>query len=391
MLKSLFSNVSSLSTDEKVFLLTSFAILLPYYICGPVIIMATIYLTIRHWKDLISDISQLRYLLIFVIYAIAVALYYRNYLGILLPLAFGIFGLFFLIYKQLVTARLYRWNLKIFTWGSILLAFYAFGHYVNQVLRAGYDLMYIFKYQNLQTRAQATVFNPNYYGLLIAMVLVMAIYLIFKSRSTSERILSYIAIFMNLIALILTGSRWSIPTVFLGVVMMVLALKPKLARILAVASFGLVAGLVLKPSLLPRFTNLAHGFSDRYGIWLAGWKLFETSPLIGRGSMTFVKFYYLVSDQAKMHAHQILIDSLANYGIFGMMLLILFLGPFFRGLVFQLKEWGLTPELGLIISLIGVCLFHGLMDVSIIWVQMGYMLLCSVVVPDETLREIQTS
>ena len=145
MLKSLFSNVSSLSNDEKVFLLTSFAILLPYYICGPVIVIATIYLTIRHWKDLISEISQLRYLLIFVIYAIAVALYYRNYLGILLPLAFGIFGLFFLIYKQLVTARLYRWNLKIFTWGSILLAFYAFGHYVNQVLRAGYDLMYIFK------------------------------------------------------------------------------------------------------------------------------------------------------------------------------------------------------------------------------------------------------
>ncbi|MBG9980893.1 O-antigen ligase family protein [Facklamia sp. DSM 111018] len=374
--------------EMTLFSIISLSILLPVYICGPVTLIVMIILAYRHRSSLKEDVQELGWLSIFAFYTFVIAISFRNYMGAMIAIVIFLYALLFLYYKRYVTVRQYLLNLKIFVWGSIPLALLSYFKYTKDVLSQGYDLLYIFKYHNPQTRAEATLFNPNYYGLFIAMVIVIAIYLLYKYDSKRVKLLSLLAIFMNLLALILTGSRWSIPTVVVGMVTMVFFLKPKIAWILGFIMAMAIAMLVIKPDLLPRFTTLAYGFSDRFAIWEIGWKLFITSPIVGRGPFTFVNFYYLFADRGKMHAHQLLIDTMANYGLVGLIILIMAFTHYFRILSHHLLRQDIRPEIGLVVATFATVLFHGLMDVGVFWVQMGYMFLAIVVITPNMLEEI---
>ncbi|MGX7109267.1 O-antigen ligase family protein [Facklamia miroungae] len=380
--------IKSERLEESLFLLMSISVLLPFYIGSAIILVTTLYLIYRHRIDLGQVIRTQSWLFIFLIYCFVVAIYFRNYIGTaVIAILFLIICLFTFYYRS-ITHQLFLNHLKIFTWGSIPLALMAFVEYAHYVLTHGYDLLYIFKYHNPQTRAEATFFNPNYYGLYIAMVMVMAIYLFAKSKRSLDRWLSLIAIVLNLVCLILTASRWSIPTCIVGIVLMVFFLKPKIAWLIGFALAGGFLTLFIKPDLLPRFTTLAHAFDDRFAIWYTGWQIFLTSPLIGRGPMAYVTFYYLFADQGKMHAHQLLIDTLANYGLVGIMLLVMAFSHYFRKMMDQLFKAETRLEIGLMVSMLITVLFHGMMDVGIFWIQTGYILLAILAVPFSMIEQL---
>ncbi|MCR8969442.1 O-antigen ligase [Facklamia sp. 7083-14-GEN3] len=380
--------IQSEHLEGNLFLLMSISVLFPFYIGSIIIFLTTLYLLYRHRRELTQIIRKQSWLFIFLIYSLIISIYFRNYIGVAVTFVLFLLNFLFNFYFQTITPQLLLKQIKIFTWGSIPLAIMAFIKYTYYVFMNGYDLLYIFKYHNPQIRAEATFFNPNYYGLYIAMVLVMAIYLMAKSKRSLDRWLSIVVILLNIISLFLTASRWSIPTCIVGIVLMVFFLKPKIAWLIGFALAGGFLTLFIKPDLLPRFTTLAHAFDDRFAIWYTGWQIFLTSPLIGRGPMTYVTFYYLFADQGKMHAHQLLIDTLANYGIVGLMVLIMAFSHYFRNIIERLLQPKIRSELGLIVSMLVTVLFHGMMDVGIFWIQTGYILLSIIVVPFFTLEQL---
>ena len=106
--------------------------------------------------------------------------------------------------------------------------------------------------------------------------------------------------------------------------------------------------------------------------------------------MSYVNYYYLFVDEGKMHAHQLLIDTLANFGLYGLMILCVSFTNFFREMLAGLKDKSIRDEIGLITCFVVVVMFHGLMDMAIFWLQTGFIFLAVVSVPRDILKKVAT-
>ena len=366
----------------------SIAILLPFFIGAPILITILGYFCWQDRTRLKQTIQSLGWIGIFILYSLTVSLVNRNWIGVFATVAVALIALFFVYYQRKLNAELYVLLLKVFCWGSIPLALMAIFQYLLYAYTNGYDMFYIFKYHNPQTRAEATFFNANYYGLYCVFVIVIAMYLFKRSHFKHTRILSVLVLALNSISIILTASRWLLPTVVVAVVWLIFFLNRKYALIaLGASAIGIIV-LLLNPDILPRLTTLAYAFEDRFIIWETGWNIFLTEPLFGRGAMSYVNYYYLFVDEGKMHSHQLLIDTLANFGIYGLMILCVSFADFFRRILAALRDPSIRAEIGLITSFIVVVLFHGLMDMAIFWLQTGFIFLAVVSVPIDVLKKV---
>lgn len=368
----------------------SIAILLPFFIGAPILIIILAYFCWHDRLELNQTIEKLGWFGIFIAYSVLVSLINRNWIGGLATIAVALIALFFVYYQRKLNAELYVLLLKIFCWGSIPLAVMSIYQYLVYSYSNGYDLFYIFKYHNPQTRAEATFFNANYYGLYCVFVLVIAMYLFKRSHFKHTRLLSVIVLALNSITIILTASRWLLPTVLVAVVWIIYFLNRKYALIAIGAGVIGMGVLLINPDLLPRLTTLAYAFEDRFIIWDTGWNIFLTEPLTGRGTMSYVNYYYLFVDEGKMHSHQLLIDTLANFGIYGVMILCMSVTDFFRRMLAALSDRSIRDEVGLITCFVVVVLFHGIMDMAIFWLQTGFIFLAVVSVPTEVLKKVAT-
>lgn len=370
------------------FIVTAAAVLFPFYIGGPVLLVAIVYLAWQERAQLRQTIKHQGWVGIFIVYTIIVGLYHRNFLGVLATVAVALIALFFYYYRKYLTVQHFLQILKIIAWGSIPLVMMAIFQYLYYVWNNGYDVWYIFKYHNPQTRAEATFFNANYYGLYCTMAILVAMYLAKTLTGRNEKLLSIVAIAGNSISIILTASRLLLPTVVVGILWLVYYLNRKYAIIVLLT--GLIGGgvLLMNPEVLPRLTTLDYAFKDRFILWGTGWNIFLTSPLVGRGALSYLNYYYLFVDRGQIHAHQMLIDTLANYGLFGLFILINAFTGYFRQLIKDLKDSTIRFELGLVTSIIVVVLMHGLMDMAIYWLQTGFVFLAIILCPTAILREL---
>lgn len=366
------------------------AILLPFFIGAPILLTILGHFCWRDRAQLKQTIKSMGWTGIFLIYSMIVSLINRNWIGVLAIVAVALIVLFFIYYRKKVNAELYVLLLKVFCWGSIPLALMSLYQYLLYAYSNGYDMFYIFKYHNPQTRAEATFFNANYYGLYCIFAVVIALYLFKRSHFKHTRILSALVLLLNTISIILTASRWLLPTVVVAVVWLIYFLNRKYALIAISASVLGMIVLLMNPDLLPRLTTLAYAFEDRFIIWETAWNIFLTEPLFGRGAMSYVNYYYLFVDEGKMHAHQLLIDTLANFGLYGLMILCVSFTNFFREMLAGLKDKSIRDEIGLITCFVVVVMFHGLMDMAIFWLQTGFIFLAVVSVPRDILKKVAT-
>lgn len=364
------------------------AILFPFFFGAPILIVilgSFIWLDRKQFKQTIAELGWVG---IFIVYSLIVSAINRNLIGLLATIAVALIALFFVYYRRKLNAELYVLLLKIFCWGSIPLAFMALYQYLNYAYTHGYDMFYIFKYHNIQTRAEATFFNANYYGLYCVFVITIAIYLFSRSNFKHTKLMSLLVLLLNTVSIILTASRWLLPTIVVAIVWLVFFLNRKYALIAMVVSTVGLALLLFNPEILPRLTTLAYAFEDRFIIWDTGWRIFLTNPLIGRGAMSYVNYYYLFVDEGKMHAHQLLIDTLANFGLYGLMLICVSFSGYLRETLSVLNDRKIRSEIGLITSFIVIVLFHGLMDMAIFWLQTGFIFLVVILVPINIVRKV---
>ncbi|UUX34172.1 O-antigen ligase family protein [Fundicoccus culcitae] len=376
------------NTLNMTFIITTIAILLPFYIGAVVMLIHFVYLVWINRKSLINQIRNLGWIGFFILYAAIVSLANRNYIGLAISLLLFLFAIYFSSYLELFSAKLYVQLLKTISIGSLFVGLYNIINYIKYVSENNYSLLYILQTSNPQFRAEATFFNANYYGLFCIFALLICIYLWNYTHSRKLRFIYGLTIIINFISIIMTASRMLLPTVVIATFVLVVFINKRLAlTFLGIGILGVVV-IILNPSLFPRFESLAYGFEDRLGLWNTGWNIFLTRPLTGRGPLAYVNFYYLFINETDIHSHQLLIDSLANYGLFGIFILFNALIPYFRKLIEAIKEPSIRLEVGLILAFIVAVVVHGLVDVSIFWLQTGFVFLVVCLCPTDKMEEI---
>ena len=373
---------------HRIFLMNSLIIVLPFYINVPVFIISIIFLFWHKRYQLKHVIKDAPYMFMFIMYCLAVALWRQNFIGAAVVPAFLMYYGYFYFYGHWIQATTYLKIIHFHVIASGFLGVSAILIYMHYALTHGYGLLYIFKYNNLQTRAEATFFNANYYGLYCLVVVVMLLYLIMKVKVRKMRILYYLLLLINIIAIILTASRWMWPSVLFVVGVFFLMLNLSWIKYIGGLLLLVIGVLFAKPNLLPRVESLAYAFEDRWSLWSTGWSLFMWRPWFGTGPMTYMSYYYLFSDNGNMHAHNILVDILANYGVVGALLLCLVIYKGVKPYFSLIHNHQCRLEIVFLIAVALAILFHGIMDVAVFWVQTGYVVLMLMLLKQDKVIEL---
>ncbi|MGO4937209.1 O-antigen ligase family protein [Fundicoccus sp. Sow4_H7] len=375
--------------QNRLFIMTTVAILLPFYIGAVVLIVHFLYLIWTNRKKLIQQIKEMGWIAVFILYTALVSLENRNYIGLAISLALFLVALYFSSYLESFSAKLYISLLKTISYGSFFVGIFNLVNYIIYIVKNNLSIFYILQTSNPQFRAEATFFNANYYGLFCIFSILISIYLLNYTREQRLRMFHALIISINLISIIMTASRMLLPTVVIAIFVLVFFIHKRIALVLLGTGLLGLIGVMLFPTLFPRFETLAYGFEDRFGLWNTGWNIFLTKPLTGRGPLSYINFYYLFINETDMHAHQLLIDSLANYGLFGIFILFNALFDYVNRLIEALKISEIRLEVGLVLAFIVAVLVHGLVDVSIFWLQTGFVFLIVCLCPTESMLKVR--
>ena len=216
-------------------------------------------------------------------------------------------------------------------------------------------------------RAASVFYNPNYYAAVLELVVLIALNQFLARRARREKALYLGLALLNVAALFITDCRTAWLALFVGALVL-LGLNRKFGLMAALILIGVtVANLsFFLPQLFPRMDHLATDVDHRSDIWSMALHALRLNPLFGTGAFSF---YHITAGQY-YHAHNLLLDTLLNYGIIGCALLVAFFLPHYRrawlGLV-HTRESG-NPY-GLLFAATAAILVHGLTDLTILWPQ----------------------
>jgi O-antigen ligase len=225
------------------------------------------------------------------------------------------------------------------------------------------------------TRWTGIVIDPNLYAgyLVLVIPLVMAVGLSIRSRWSL--VASAMALIAFTVALIATLSRsgW-IGVVVATIVLAVLLPKRRwaLAAVGASIALALVIGGMLGP-IGARLSSTEDGpiamLVSRWDVWTSAVAIARDHPAFGVGVANFINYYPEYSGQSFGidHAHNILLNMLAERGLIGLAAFAVVLVVMFRSLFLALGQAASGSERTLVAGLIAVFagyLAHSMFDVS---------------------------
>ncbi|MBQ2703917.1 MAG: O-antigen ligase family protein [Clostridia bacterium] len=238
------------------------------------------------------------------------------------------------------------------------------------------------------TRCVSFFFNPNYLGAVMATTTLLYIYLFLKHKEKRGK---YLALgLMSLVCLVLSQSLLSCLGLLVGAAILLAVSRAWGWLGLYAALLGaVVTAVVLFPEYIPRLDEITETFTLRLRIWRVALEGFKESALFGQGPLTY---FHVCGDYVgkiegvkvwnTQHAHNIIFDSLLSYGIVGAMFLWSYLGCFVAKIFGRLKGSDSYIK-GLIISVLCAVLLHGMLDVTVLWVQTGILFLFVLMLANE--------
>ena len=380
----------STKRQERWFMVAFFSLMLPFYIHIPILICALIILTISYKETIVDALKSQPTFLTFLVLNAGTSLFYRNWLGAGTSLAFLLVSIFFIIYNQIVTPKFFYQIIKRLFLTSGLVVIWELFNYRRYLIQHNETWQYVFTSPNPYYRAQASFVNANYYGLICVFMILIGMYLLFKTHSVKKKLFYLIIIALNGLGMIMTASRMFIPTLLIGVAVFSFFKSPRLARRSLLVACLVIGLIILNPSWLPRMQSISYGIEDRLSIWKVGWKIFQLNPLLGKGAFSYRTNYYLFTNKGLMHSHQLLIDILANYGLIGLFLLWDSFIPILRKVNHLRRQTTARLESGVVISVLLCVLIHSVVDVSIIWLQTSFILLLIISAPEAVYLELDS-
>ena len=229
--------------------------------------------------------------------------------------------------------------------------------------------------------------SPNNLGLFIGRVLPIVTAIALMSRYRPRRILYALTIPLILVAAVLSFSKGALllgVPVSIAVVILFWGGRRAVIGLAGLAVAGVVAAIPLSQS--PRFAdtfNFASGTSFfRIQLWRSAISMIADHLWLGVGLDNFLYAYrgkYILPEAWQepnlAHAHNIILDSLARLGLFGLATTLWVLSAFFLSAYTTLKRLA-DPDLraltiGLIASMINF-LAHGMVDTGYWFVDLAF-------------------
>lgn len=349
-------------TDSNIVAFTAVSLFLPYILTALILFFLSLYIIAnKRTRSLIFIHNGTQALKLFFIYASAVAFMYRNWMGLAATAALILGLILGLFIRSVMTGELFERILTLICYMSITSTGFA-------VLEALFNYIYDGK---INRRVSAVFFHPNYFGAVVATVIIICVYKILTAKDTRANY--FFIAGLNLISLYLSMSMFAWVEVFVGILILLAALHKY--RLLAIwvmtAAIGafLIFGLNLQ--LLPRLSDVDVTLRMRQQIWEQAINTIKEDPLLGHGLMSY-GFLFGVIYHGKLvpHAHNILIDMLLNFGIEGSLLLVYYFARYYYDLV---KQWLCNKKenenFSLIFAVSVAVLIHGMTDMTLLWIQ----------------------
>lgn len=185
-----------------------------------------------------------------------------------------------------------------------------------------------------EDRYSAIGYDPNYFGVSLALGMPLAWYLLTRAKNIPASLYAGLYFPVSLLTVVLTGSRGALLSTA-TVCVFIFASLPKIewTRKILTTFIG-VAAIWTTSHYVPaeqweRFTNIydeiLHGeASGRKQIWEAGLRVFVTHPWIGVGEGSYPNAIETLTRTFKV-AHQTFLGALVETGVIGIAMLLSFL------------------------------------------------------------------
>ena len=298
---------------------------------------------------------------VFCAMALIVAIAYKNKTGVYIALGMGAVVLTGMFLRRFMTRELFEAGISICCWLSVV----CFGVSLFQLFING-DPGY---------RVSSTFINPNYYAMVIEFVVTMCLYKILSMpKRNAGHVLRYcFIILINIVGLYISGCRTGL-MVTLSVFLLMFLLYKRYS--LFWITLGILAAYAIigfhNPDILLREDRLAIDFNKRLSIWRAALEGIGTHPLFGEGGNAYARIYAIFDGYKARHAHNLILDTLLNYGVAGFGLVLAGFAGIFRLMLNGKSDARIRH---MIYTVCWCVLVHGLMDVTILWIQTAILFL----------------
>lgn len=279
---------------------------------------------------------------------LATMIVYRNGWGLLFSLFFYALILFFAYYHVVMTEQLCQ---KVFR--SVT------------VLGVAVFIVALFEKIVIKGRVSATFYNPNYYGYICEMLILVGIYAWFQDRSW--RWPYAVGVAVNILGVLLAGCYFAWLAALAGIVVLLFCLKRCRAAFILLGAaifYGVISYFF--PQIIPTTHDLVQNIEYRILIWKKAGRYFIAHPLFGNGLLTFFFISKGMPRPLRAHAHNLLLDIFLNYGVAGTVLLGIF-GVYW--IVRLVRNRRMHASCSMCLGICTASIVHGLIDVPLIGFQ----------------------
>lgn len=348
------------NTDELIVLLLTVSIFMPFYFS----VAATCLVAVRTMMNYQARVKALsapytKFLLGFLIVPFFVSATYSNYWGMLyeMVLIAAVISGFYI--RSIMTPRL-------------------FNNMLDLACAASIWCVGIAVYQKASAYAAAPAYRPisafhnaNTYGMMIEFVVIIALYRIFTNARLKKFYFAVIG--LNLVGLYLSASVSAFAATVCAVFTVLMLKKQYRAAgglVLGISLFFL-AGLLV-PAVFPRgILAIDTTCSQRLSIWTTALKGIAKNPLLGTGALSYQMIYEKYGGYATYHAHNLLLDTLLNFGFVGLGIIGFYMITQLKLLMLRFKNHVCNDMNILVVAAFVAVLVHGATDVTIFWIQTG--------------------
>ncbi|HEX2985758.1 MAG TPA: O-antigen ligase family protein [Caproiciproducens sp.] len=348
------------NADECIVLLITVSLFMPFYF-SVASVCAVAIMTMMNYKKRAKAFTPpyTKFLLGFLVVPFFVSATYNNYWGMLYGIVLVAVVICGFYIRSIMTRQLFNNMMDVACAASIWCALIAFFQKITAYSAAP------------NYRPISVFHNANCYGMIVEFIVIIALYRMFCSGKRKVFYLTVIG--LNLAGLYLAASLSAFLATGTAVVAMLLMKgRYKLVGAMALVGVGLLLTGLFFPAIFPRgVVAIDNTYEQRLSIWTTAVKGIQQHPLLGTGAMS----YQMICDQfggyKTYHCHNLLLDTLLNFGIVGLGAISIYMIAQIRLLVLRFKNNICSNMNILVVAAFLAVLVHGLTDVTIFWIQTG--------------------
>lgn len=265
--------------------------------------------------------------------------------SLLVGLVTCVFVLFAVVLQNTaVTQKDIRIALGIFAFAGVFVSLYGIYQYI---FRTGYQSSAWVDsemFDSISFRVASTLDNPNMLGQYLILVIPFTGACLLAAKDWGQRVFWLAIAAIECLCMVLTFSRGAwLGLLFAGALFFVM-LNPRLIYLLPVVLVGLY--FVLPPSVVERFTSIGDlgdaSTSYRVFIWIGTLAMLSDYWVcgVGAGDEAFNLVYpvYSYDSIVAPHSHNLFLQIVCDGGFFLLIVFLLFLFHYFRGLAVSMKH-----------------------------------------------------